>query len=310
MIPVACGVLVNALGEVLIAQRPAGRIAAGKWEFPGGKIERGESARAALARELQEELGITVLEARPLISIRHDYSDRTVVLDTWCIAAWQGEPQGREQQALAWCPPERLHEYDLLAADAPIISALRLPVDCVFTPVDMQPVQVLKALPTLPVGALLRLRLPGLGAAAYEALARRTIDEGREHRLQVILDREPAQVAALGAAGWHGSAASMESLSGRPLDASYWIGGSAHDAGQLDRWRRLGADYAVLGPVCATASHPGAQTLGWTGFESQVRNSGLPVFAIGGLGPRDHARAHAHYAQGVAGISAYWGLPS
>ncbi|MGH8541632.1 MAG: NUDIX domain-containing protein, partial [Stenotrophobium sp.] len=114
VIPVAAGCMVNAAGEVLIAQRPDGKIAAGLWEFPGGKIEPGESAHGALVRELHEELGVTVRAARPLIRIAHEYSDRSVILDTWLVSGFDGEPHARENQALAWVLPSRLSDYPLL----------------------------------------------------------------------------------------------------------------------------------------------------------------------------------------------------
>src|SRR5579884_2935910 len=101
LIPVACGVLINDRGEVLIAERPPDKLAAGKWEFPGGKIEPGESVEAALARELREELGIEVREARRLLRLRQDYSDRKVWLDTWLVTGWSGALHPHEGQRFA-----------------------------------------------------------------------------------------------------------------------------------------------------------------------------------------------------------------
>lgn len=307
MIAVACGVLVNARGEVLIAQRPVGKIAAGKWEFPGGKIESGESAREALQRELHEELSIQILVARPLIHIRHDYSDRTVLLDTWLISGWAGSPEACEGQSLAWCAPARLFEYDLLAADGPIVNALRLPADYVFTPPQIGVTALLQGLERLPRAALLRLRLPALDGASYSRLASQVIAQTQGSGLQVILDREPQQAAALGAAGWHCSSARLAGLSVRPVAEDLWFCGSAHDAQQLQRLRRLGGDCAVLGPVLPTATHPGQPALGWKEFHSLSRAANLPLFAIGGVGPQEQVLAHECYAQGTAGISAYWG---
>ena len=85
-----------------------------------------------------------------------------------------------------------------------------------------------------------------------------------------------------------------------------WFGASCHDAAELAAARALGADYAVLGPVLPTGSHPGAKVLGWGGFESLARNAGMPVYAIGGLRPDHVAEAQRYGGQGVAGISAYW----
>ena len=308
VIAVAAGCLVNAAGEVLIAQRPSGKIAAGQWEFPGGKIEPGERAEQALARELEEELGLQVRASRPLIRIRHDYADRTVVLDTWLVASWDGTPHGRENQAFAWTSPERLHHYPLLAADRPIVTALRLPSDYVFTPPDWSEAALIERLPSLPTGSLLRLRQPRLTDRDYALLAARLLPHCQARNLQLVLDRMPEMAITLGAAGWHGRAAQLAMLSARPIPASMWFAASAHDEGELDVARRAGADFVVVGSIRQTASHPGGPQLGWSQFASLVSRANLPAYGIGGVGPADREQLFAAYAQGAAGISAYWSV--
>ena len=126
-IHVVAGAIADAEGRVLIAQRPRGRHMAGRWEFPGGKLVGGEDPYIGLQRELAEELGVTVREAKPLIRLRHDYPDRRVLLDVWQVTAYDGEPQALDAQALAWARPDELPGHDLLEADRAIVTALRLP---------------------------------------------------------------------------------------------------------------------------------------------------------------------------------------
>jgi mutator protein MutT len=127
-IHVVAGVVVDAAGRVLIAQRPAGKHMAGGWEFPGGKLEPGEERLAGLARELQEEIGITLTPpTRPLIRVRHTYPSREVLLDVWVVRSYSGEPCGFDGQALRWCTQSELAETELLPADKPIVAALLLP---------------------------------------------------------------------------------------------------------------------------------------------------------------------------------------
>ena len=121
---VVAGALFDGAGRVLIAQRPAGKALAGRWEFPGGKLHDGESANDALVRELREELGVEVLEAERLMRYAHEYPDRVVWLDMWTVSRWRGEPRGLDGQALKWVDPARLHEEDILEADQPIVAAL------------------------------------------------------------------------------------------------------------------------------------------------------------------------------------------
>jgi len=306
VIQVACGVLQGPAGEMLLAQRPAGKLAAGKWEFPGGKIEAGESARDALVREFEEELGVEVLDARPLARLRQDYADRCVWLDTWLVTRFANEPEPREGQRLLWQPCGDLGQLDVLPSCWRVAAALRLPRDYVFTRPDHDLEELLQGLERLPPGALLRLRLPSLQALAYEQAAARVIVRARTLGIGVVLDRDPGQVEELQAAGWHATAASLRALTRRPVSRSRWFFCSAHDEGELQQAHRAGADAAVLGAVLPTPSHPGGVALGWTHFASLAAGAGLPVFALGGVGPRERAFGAGRGAFGIAGISAYW----
>jgi len=127
MIHVVAGAVTRADGRVLIAQRPPGKQLAGSWEFPGGKLEPGEARAAGLARELQEELDITIRDPRPLVRVRHTYPYGEVLIDMWVVTRYDGEPRGLDGQALRWCTQDELATADLLPADRPIVRALRLP---------------------------------------------------------------------------------------------------------------------------------------------------------------------------------------
>ena len=124
ILEIVAGALLDAQGRVLIAQRPAGKELAGRWEFPGGKLHANESPRAGLKRELKEELGIEVLDAEPLVRYPHDYPDKTVWLDLWLVTSWRGEPHGLDGQALRWVEISKLGDADLLEADRPMVDAL------------------------------------------------------------------------------------------------------------------------------------------------------------------------------------------
>jgi 8-oxo-dGTP diphosphatase len=123
-IHVVAGVLHDAAGRVLIAQRPWATHLAGRWEFPGGKVQAGETIGIALHRELREELGIEVLCAQALAKFSHDYPDRSVVLDFARVTEWRGELRGLDGQLLRWEFPDRLLETGLLPADTPVVALL------------------------------------------------------------------------------------------------------------------------------------------------------------------------------------------
>ena len=109
---------------VLLAERVRGGHGVGFWEFPGGKIEAGETAARALARELSEEIGVSIADPVPLLTVSHDYPSRRVRLHVFEVWRWHGEPQGREGQALRWCEVTALDGLPLLEANAPIVAAL------------------------------------------------------------------------------------------------------------------------------------------------------------------------------------------
>ena len=121
---VVAAALYDAAGRILIAQRPAGKHLAGRWEFPGGKVAAGEEEGAALARELREELGIEVVSAAPCMRLVHAYPDRDVELSLWIVAQYRGEPRPLDAQGLKWVAPAQLPAEDLLEADRPFVEAL------------------------------------------------------------------------------------------------------------------------------------------------------------------------------------------
>jgi 8-oxo-dGTP diphosphatase len=324
-IHVVAAVLENSAGRILIAQRPPGKSLAGAWEFPGGKLHSGEARLAGLARELDEELGIRVESARPLIRYLHRYQGLEVDLDAWRVTRWQGAPHGREGQALAWHAPGELLQVGLLPADAVIVNAVRLPPMVMVTPPAAPDGEgdFLDALEAAAGrgGQWICLRRPDLDAAALLELAAgaacriegsgaRLLLHGEPRALApLLLEPPPALRARLGdaAAGLHVPARCLAGLAGRPVPDEMWFGASCHDAGELDAAEAAGADYAFLGNVLATPSHPGAEGLGWDAFAGLVRERPMPVYGIGGLGPADLEAAWAAGAQGIAAIRGLWG---
>jgi len=122
---VVAGALFDAQGRLLLAERPPGKHMAGGWEFPGGKREQDEERFDTLKRELQEELGLTIISAEPLVSYEHNYPDRTIKLDLWFVTRYEGAPQSLEGQNLRWVALDELDQVGLLEADAPMVAPLK-----------------------------------------------------------------------------------------------------------------------------------------------------------------------------------------
>ena len=120
----AVGILIDPEGRGLVTRRAPKTHQGGLWEFPGGKVEPGETISDALARELQEELGVAVLTSEPFMTLQHDYGDQQVCLAVYRVTSWRGEPSGMEGQPLAWQQPEKLIEWSFPAANQPILEGL------------------------------------------------------------------------------------------------------------------------------------------------------------------------------------------
>lgn len=305
---VAAAAIFGPDGRVLISRRADHRHQGGLWEFPGGKVEPGETVREALGRELREELGIAVVDARPLIRIPYDYPDRAVLLDVWRVDAFQGEPHGHEGQPLEWVPPEELPGRDFPAANRPIVQAARLPGRYLITP-EPGPDRsrfLAQLRQRVETGIrLVQLRAKSLSRADYQVLYRQA-RQALAGRARLLANCPVGWLSGFEADGLHLRTAELLGLDSRPLPAGLWVAASCHNREELAWAERVGVDFAVLSPVRTTASHPQARPLGWAGFQALTDSAAIPVYALGGLGPDDEETACQRGGQGIAAIRGLW----
>lgn len=305
-LPVAAGVLRGPDGTVLVTRRLPGRHLGGQWEFPGGKLESGESARAALERELREEIGVEVREARPLIRFPCDYPDRRVRLHVFEVTGWRGRAHGREGQAIDWVRPGELRLRRFVKGAVPILAAIDLPPYYLVTPEPADDFEE-RLCGRLEAGIrLVQLRAKKMAPDALRGLARRAARMAERSGARLFLNGDPQAARAAGAHGVHLTSRALALLAERPSWPGFGLAASCHDAGELARARALGVDFAVLSPVRATPGHPGSRPIGWEKFSRLVEAVDFPVFALGGLGPADRTEAWAAGAQGIAAIRGLW----
>lgn len=309
-IHVAVGAILNDAGEVLITQRAEHSHQGGLWEFPGGKLEQGESVQAALARELEEELGIQVQQSEPLIRIQHDYADKCVLLDVWLITRFQGTASGREGQPLRWLDPGKLDGRVFPQANLPIIKALQLPHEYLITGsfVDMDDFsRRLQA--ALDAGIRLLQFRPRitLTEAEYAELVEQAIKLSRPYGAKLLLNTSIDEFARHDADGLHMNSDVLMACDERPISEDKYLCASVHDEIELAQANKIGVDFIMLSPVLPTQSHPGAATLGWDRFYELTEKSSSPVFALGGMDASHLTLARQKGAQGIAAITAFWG---
>lgn len=307
IVRVAAAVILRPDGRVLLAQRPPGRAYAGYWEFPGGKLEPGETPAQALARELNEELGIEVRRAAPWVVQEYVYPHAHVELNFFRVFAWTGTPHGHDGQALAWQVPGAFDVAPLLPANTRVLRALLLPpvygISCVAEHGGQA--FLARAASAFAAGLrLMQLREKAWSQEQLAAFAPRIVDLAHGHGAKVLLNGREDDARRLGFDGVHWTAARLAAAGSRPEDLM--VAASCHDSGELARAAQLGCDFAVLGPVLATPSHPGAHTLGWDGFAHAVAGSRLPVYALGGLVASDLETAITHGAHGIAMRRGAW----
>ncbi len=307
IVEVVAAVILRADGAFLLAKRPPGKVYAGWWEFPGGKVEAGEPPAQALARELHEELGIEVRASWPWITRVFTYPHATVRLNFYRVTDWAGEPQPKEGQSLSW---RRLDEpllEPMLPANAPIIASLGLPTEYAISAVQSMGEEAFmrRLEERLERGLkLVQVREHDFSRNALSALAKRTARLARRYGARVLVNADESLAREAEVDGVHLTARALMALEARPQ--GLLVGASCHASDELARAMELGLDFAVLGPVQPTGSHPGAATLGWDGFAALARGATLPVYALGGMARSDMEPAWRAGAHGIAMLSGAW----
>ena len=314
IVHVAVAVIVNTNNEVCISLRHKGAHQGGLWEFPGGKVEQGETIKQALVREIREELNLEIKQSRPLITINHHYDDKSVCLHVYKVMMYQGEATGLEGQQLKWLPVSQLSADDFPAANLPVIKAVQLPdkylITGKFTDSDDFIYKLKNALDS---GIkLIQLRLKDNsreGIAQLQFLLEQSAKLCKQAEANLMLNLSAGyldmiDLSQIEFAGFHADSKALNTLSQRPEGTLF--SASCHNMDELLMAIKLNSDFVVLSPVQKTASHPDMQAMGWQQFSNLIENIPVPVYALGGVSENDLETAWQHGAQGIAAISALW----
>jgi 8-oxo-dGTP diphosphatase len=303
----AVAVLRRPNGQVLLGQRPEGKPWAGWWEFPGGKIEQGETPFHALQRELHEELGVEAEVAYPWLTRTFEYPERVVTLRFFVIPQWRGEPHGRENQQLSWQFPQQVEVGPMLPANAPILDALGLP--SVYAITNLQEMGRERFSASLQRALeqglrMLQVREKQFPSDEQARFCAEVVALARPYGARVLFNGEIEIAKQADADGVHLSSARLMALSERPQ--GMLCAASCHTLAELAHAEQLGCDFVLLSPVMTTQSHPEVPPLGWQDFRSMLTDYSLPVYALGGMRPELLTQAWSNGAHGIAMLRAIW----
>lgn len=304
---VAAAVIERPDGSFLLGRRGPDTFYSGYWEFPGGKVEAGETPHDALVRELHEELEIEVLRATPWIVREHVYEHAHVRLNFFRVERWNGELRDHVHSELRWQRPGATTVAPMLPANAPVLAALALPGFYGITHAGKIGIEAqLAALQTALAGglSLVQLREPDLSAGERAKFAAAALALCRAAGAKLLINGDAELARRIGADGVHLGATQLAAASQRP-DFPL-AGASCHTREELERAAALGFDFAVLGAVKPTASHPGRPAIGWEKFAALTAGLPLPVYALGGLDRGDIDPAREAGAHGIAAIRGAW----
>lgn len=306
VLQVAVGVVKNAQDQVLISLRPPRLHQGGLWEFPGGKLERGESIEQALVRELKEELDISVISATPLITVKHQYPEIAVQLHVFLVEQFSGEARSCEGQPFKWVSSAELNRYSFPAANRPIITAAQLPPFYAILD-DADESQLLVNLEKILAGGvkLVQARLKNLPLETVKAFVEEAYPLCKQQGAWLLMNSDVVCGELVDSVdGVHLTGRHLMAASKRPK-ARQWVAASCHNLRELQHAQTIGVDFAVLAPVLATQTHPDTQPLGWAQFTKLVAQVNLPVYALGGLSVSGLNVARQAGGQGVSGIRAF-----
>ena len=313
LLHVAVAIITHQKNKVLISLRSNSVHQGGLWEFPGGKLETGESVLDALKREIKEELNITIDKASPFKKIQYQYSDKAVLLDIWRVELFSGEPEGAEGQQIKWQSISDLKENDFPAANRAIIMALQLPQRYMITgSFENQQDFKYRLEASLKKGiSLVQLRCKKTSETEYKQLAEISIQLCKKYNASLLFNTTIELFKELNAnavdSGLHLNSQMLDSIQSRPIAADLLLSVSCHNSTEIEKAKQLGADIILLSPVKETRSHPGVKGIGWNKFTEIAENINQPVYALGGMSESDLTDAELSGAQGVAAISGFWG---
>ena len=305
---VAIGIVENKHGQVLVSHRPGNVHMGGLREFPGGKLEAGESFKSALRRELYEEVGISIAGIKKIIEYSFAYADRNIFFQVFRVLTYRGNIDAKENRLLQWVDKAQLRGEDFPPANKAILNAIRLPSEYMIADQVCLGDHLMAAVEkNLQAGvSICQYRAHQLNKAEYVSMATRLRDLCAQYNAQMVSNCDLDWVSDISPHGIH---LSSRRLAGEfknvTAAAGPFFSAACHTQQEVEMANRLAVDCLLIGPVLQTSSHPAATSLGWKNFNHLCVKANQPVYALGGLHHAHKASAWVYGAQGIAAITAF-----
>ena len=305
---IAIGVIFNQHNQLLISRRTSKQHLAGCWEFPGGKLESGESFKFALRRELHEEVGVTVHTAVKIFSSTHQYSDRQLSFQLYKIIHYSGAVIAKQNQQLRWVDADQLSSIDFPEANRSMVDALILPQQYMIADEQVFSCSLIETVKKQLEAGVRIIQHRANGVAKKEYIQ-------HWQTLNNLCNQYKAKLIANSPIDWHADLQPnyihLNSIGLKEINnntnslKAELFSASCHNDDEIKIANQLRPRCILLGPVNYTQSHSNANILGWKKFAHVCSNSNMPVYALGGLTKQDTKNALMSGAQGIAAIRAF-----
>ena len=305
-IEASVGIIFNESFQLLMAERPQSKTWSGWWEFPGGKIEKGETPLEALKRELKEEIGISVIDAEKWIVRKYAYEDYEVILHFYKVTQWSGNIEAKEEQKISWVLPENNVVSPILPANDLIFKAISLPdIYAITNAYEYSGNFLNKVEQQLNNGlGLIQIREKAISKNAFIELTKEIIQMAGNFDAKVMINSDINLAYKLNADGVHLNSSLLHRLSEIPKDLI--VSASCHSARDIEKAMTMDVSFVVLSPVQKTQSHPNTTPIGWDSFSKITQNYSIPIYALGGMKQNDIENAFNAGAIGIASQRAIW----
>lgn len=305
-IEASVGIIFNESFQLLMAERPQSKTWSGWWEFPGGKIEKGETPLEALKRELKEEIGISVINAEKWIVRKYAYEDYEVTLHFYKVTQWSGNIEAKEEQKISWVLPDNNVVSPILPANDLIFKAISLPdIYAITNAYEYSGNFLNKVEQQLNNGlGLIQIREKAISKNAFIELTKEIIQMAGNFDAKVMINSDINLAYKLNADGVHLNSSLLHSLSEIPKDLI--VSASCHSARDIEKAMTMDVSFVVLSPVQKTQSHPNTTPIGWDDFSKITQNYSIPIYALGGMKQDDIENAFNAGAIGIASQRAIW----